>query len=283
VTAVLVTGATGTVGRRVVPRLVAAGLDVVALTRNPAKARVVLGDDVAVVQGDLRRFAHFLDAAPKIDQAVLISSDQDAELEAVAAARGRIRRWVKLSAIGGYDKPAGPHAAVERALHADSPAHVALRANAFMQTLAWYLPMIAPDGDVTLPAGDGRTAWIDAGDIAASLAGAVLADGKWDGLRASITGPQALTVAETLTAVNARAGTAYRHVDAAPTAAAALLENRVGGFGHFLVGHYQAVAQGAFASVSDTVLQITGREPAPLADVVAADPGAWRPATGATT
>ena len=282
-TAVLVTGATGTVGQRVVPRLVAAGVDVVALTRDPDKARHVLPEGVTVLEGDLRRFADVLDAHRRIDQVVLISSDQGAELAAVAAGRGRVRRWVKLSAIGGYDEPAAAHADVERMLQADGAAHVSLRANAFMQSLASYLPMIAPDGVVALPAGDGRTAWVDAGDIAASLAAVVLSDGQWDGLRASLTGPQALTLAATLATVNARAGTAFRHVDADPADAVALLEGRVGGFGRFLVGHYQAVAQGAFASVSDTVDEITGRAPARLDDVVAAHPGAWRPGAGTAT
>ena len=73
-TGVLVTGATGTVGHYVVPRLLAAGVDVVALTRDRGKARRVLGDDVAVLEGDLRRFTDVLDAAPRIDQVVLILS-----------------------------------------------------------------------------------------------------------------------------------------------------------------------------------------------------------------
>jgi len=48
---ILVTGATGTVGRHVVDQLVQRGADVRALVRDPAKANVPAG--VAVVQGDL--------------------------------------------------------------------------------------------------------------------------------------------------------------------------------------------------------------------------------------
>ncbi|MBB5085126.1 NAD(P)H-binding protein [Nonomuraea endophytica] len=50
---ILVTGATGTVGRHVVDRLVAAGRPVRALTRNPENAGLSVGVDV--VQGDLNR------------------------------------------------------------------------------------------------------------------------------------------------------------------------------------------------------------------------------------
>ena len=48
---ILVTGATGTVGRQVVEQLVKRGADVRALVRDPAKANFPAG--VAVVQGDL--------------------------------------------------------------------------------------------------------------------------------------------------------------------------------------------------------------------------------------
>src|SRR5690606_15194417 len=48
---ILVTGATGTVGRQVAEQLVKRGADVRALVRNPAKADVPAG--VAVVEGDL--------------------------------------------------------------------------------------------------------------------------------------------------------------------------------------------------------------------------------------
>src|ERR1700761_5778436 len=48
---ILVTGATGTVGRQVVEQLVKRGVDVRALVRDPAKAGLPAG--VTVVQGDL--------------------------------------------------------------------------------------------------------------------------------------------------------------------------------------------------------------------------------------
>ncbi|GGD52879.1 NmrA family NAD(P)-binding protein [Paenibacillus nasutitermitis] len=50
---ILVTGATGNVGRHVVHQLVQSGQQVRALTRNPAKAKEVLPKGVEVVYGDL--------------------------------------------------------------------------------------------------------------------------------------------------------------------------------------------------------------------------------------
>jgi uncharacterized protein YbjT (DUF2867 family) len=48
---ILVTGATGTIGRQVIEQLVKRGADVRALVREPAKANLPAG--VTVVQGDL--------------------------------------------------------------------------------------------------------------------------------------------------------------------------------------------------------------------------------------
>ncbi|MDN5724299.1 MAG: NAD(P)H-binding protein, partial [Propionibacteriales bacterium] len=48
---IYVTGATGTVGRRVLPHLIDAGAEVRALTRNPSSAH--FPDSVEPVQGDL--------------------------------------------------------------------------------------------------------------------------------------------------------------------------------------------------------------------------------------
>jgi uncharacterized protein YbjT (DUF2867 family) len=48
---ILVTGATGTVGRQIIEQLVKRGADVCALVRDPAKANLPAG--VNVVQGDL--------------------------------------------------------------------------------------------------------------------------------------------------------------------------------------------------------------------------------------
>ena len=48
---ILVTGATGTVGRQVVEQLTKRGADIRALVRDPAKANFAAG--VSVVQGDL--------------------------------------------------------------------------------------------------------------------------------------------------------------------------------------------------------------------------------------
>ncbi|MET4781829.1 SDR family oxidoreductase [Glaciihabitans sp. UYNi722] len=65
---VLVTGATGYIGGRLVPRLIAAGYDVRVLVRNPAKlSDVPWAKDVEVVIGDLSDAASLVPAVDGVD------------------------------------------------------------------------------------------------------------------------------------------------------------------------------------------------------------------------
>jgi uncharacterized protein YbjT (DUF2867 family) len=62
---ILVTGATGTVGREVVAQLLATGHEVRAMTRNPLKVR--LDDRVEVVTGDFDALDSLASAVSGVD------------------------------------------------------------------------------------------------------------------------------------------------------------------------------------------------------------------------
>ena len=85
---ILVTGATGTVGRHVVAQLVQRGAAVRALVRDPAKADFPAG--VEVVQGDLLDVDVNLDAdlnlAAPIDGAVAANANVAAPIDAAVSA-----------------------------------------------------------------------------------------------------------------------------------------------------------------------------------------------------
>src|SRR3712207_3183487 len=67
---ILVTGATGTVGRQIVDQLLAAGADVRATSREPVTADLPSGVDVRRV--DLREPATIADALDGVDRAYLV-------------------------------------------------------------------------------------------------------------------------------------------------------------------------------------------------------------------
>src|SRR3712207_6461649 len=69
---ILVTGATGTIGRQVVEQLTKRGADVRALVRDPAKANFPAG--VAVVQGDLLDVDSFREAFAGVSTLFLLNA-----------------------------------------------------------------------------------------------------------------------------------------------------------------------------------------------------------------
>ena len=104
---VLVTGATGNVGRHVVDMLLDADVDVRALTRRPSVARLPAMAEVC--QGDLYRPSSLADALRGVDRMFLFPVDETAKEVVELARKAGVRRIVVLSAaavtIGLHTNP----------------------------------------------------------------------------------------------------------------------------------------------------------------------------------
>lgn len=116
-TTVLVTGATGFVGRRLVPRLVEDGFTVRAMTRNPDRYS---GGDEDVVHGDVDDPTRLPDALAGVDVAVYLIHALDhpdferrdaaaARAFGAAAAQAGVRQIVYLGGLGADDDKLSPH------------------------------------------------------------------------------------------------------------------------------------------------------------------------------
>jgi nucleoside-diphosphate-sugar epimerase len=102
---VLVTGATGNVGSRVVRELLERGVPVRAFVRDPGKAAAQLGDHVEPAVGDFGDPGSMKAALDGVDGVFLACSNQPRQVEyetrVIDAAREMgVRRIVKLSARG---------------------------------------------------------------------------------------------------------------------------------------------------------------------------------------
>ncbi len=194
---ILVTGATGNVGREVVNLLLAGGEQVVAVTRHPAKA--ALPDGAHVVGGDPSRPQTLTPALRGVD-VVFISpralGDATAELLKLAAEQGA-QRVVLLSALtvqygGGEKRFADAFKAVEDAARASGLPWTILRCAEFASNTLMWAPQIRSTGIVRGAYGDGANSTIHERDIAAVSARALL-DAAHAGHTYVLTGPQSLS------------------------------------------------------------------------------------------
>ncbi|WP_437811119.1 NAD(P)H-binding protein [Sorangium sp. So ce1078] len=217
---ILVTGATGSVGRHVVDRLLAEGHTIRALTRNPGPAR--LPEAAAVVQGDLaepRRLAPALDGV----EAVYLMAMGGAPADFVdMARRAGVRRIVLLSTGDVLDdverQPdavAELHGAFERAIERSGLEWTFLRPNEFAGNSLHWAAQIKVGDAVRAPYGGACTAPIHERDIAA-VAVRALVDAGHDGAKYLLTGPQAITHAEQVSLIGQAIGRTLRFEEISP-------------------------------------------------------------------
>jgi uncharacterized protein YbjT (DUF2867 family) len=200
---ILVTGATGNVGRPLVSELVAMGVRVRALSRDPGGAG--LPAEVEVVRGDLTVPETLDRALDDVDAVFLVwTAPATAAAPAVARIAGHVRRVVYLSAPHRTPHPffqqpnpmAAMHAEVERLVEASEVERTFLRPGMFAANARhWWAPTIRAGGVVRWPYADAPTAPIHERDIAA-VAARVLCDRGHVGGDYVLTGPESLTQSE---------------------------------------------------------------------------------------
>lgn len=188
---VLVTGATGNVGRELVRQLADAGHAVRALTRNPDAAQ--LGDGVEVVGGDLTDVASVEAALTGVTALHLITF---AGWEPLATAPKimelAIREGVGRVSVLGGDIEEGP---VEEAVAASGLPWTRLIPVEFMSNTLEWAASVRAEGVVREPFPQALSALVHDADIAAVAAADLTSDlpGKQERV---ITGPEALTIPE---------------------------------------------------------------------------------------
>lgn len=186
---ILVTGATGNIGRMVVDHLVAAGgCEVRALTVDPARAALPAGVEAAV--GSLRRPETLPAAFAGIDR-VYLAPAPDTVAEAMALARDAgITRVVDLS--GELD---GWWGSVAAAVEASGIGWTHLWPGDFMENSEAWAAQIRATGAVREPYPDAASSPIAMDDIAAVAATALLTD-RHENVAHTLTGPELLTRTE---------------------------------------------------------------------------------------
>lgn len=212
---ILLTGASGTVGRELAKLLSAQGIAAGAMVRSSAAAQTISGlTGITPVTGDFNDPASLDRALEGVTRAFLVTNSteraEEQQLAFVAAAqRAGVRHIVKLSQL--HAAPGSPvrflryHAVVEQAIRASGMAYTFLRPNLFMRGLLGFAGTVAATGKLFAPIEASRISLIDVRDIAAVACAALTAPGH-DGRTYDLTGPEALSHAEIAAHIAAATG-----------------------------------------------------------------------------
>ncbi|WP_431893953.1 NAD(P)H-binding protein [Nonomuraea sp. bgisy101] len=270
---ILVTGATGTVGRHIVSQLAEAGHSVRALTRDPGRASFPEG--VEVVAGDLSVTDTLQAAFDGVTAVHLINfgGDDYAPLpngqEIVDLARkAGVRR---VTVLGGWDE-----STLEPALRAGDLPWTYIRPTEFMSNSLKWADAVRTEGAVHEPFGDATTALVHEADIAAVAATALVEDGH-GGKIYGLTGPERLTTRDKVRLIGEALGREIPFVELTPEQA----KERMAAEGtpqemiDFLLDVFGNVPVEANI-VNSVVFDVTGRAPRTFAQWAAENADSFR-------
>jgi uncharacterized protein YbjT (DUF2867 family) len=218
---ILVTGATGNVGSAVLANLADKPVNVRAFVRDPAKL-TVRAPNIEVVQGDFASEADVRKALDGVDTAFLASnfspSMVDLQSRFIALAKiSHVRRLVHLSGVGANQQICCARALrwlgkLEALAGCSGMTVTNLRATFFMQNLLQFASTIKQQGVIAGPFRSGQWTFVDARDVGAVGAAALLND-QQDGRTLTVTGSEALSYQEVAERMGAKLGKSVRYLD----------------------------------------------------------------------
>ncbi len=268
---IVVTGSTGNVGAPLVRELASTRVPTRALVHSPEKAAAVEQLGVEVMVGDFGDPQTLNTALEGADHAFLLTPadprQPEWEKNFVEAAEGAGVAHVVKQSVQGADANSPMrigriHGECERLLEGSGMGWTFLRPNLFMQTTLAFAEQVAADGRFYAPLAEATTSMIDARDVAA-VAARMLTEEGHEGKVYELSGPEAIShrdIAEKLSGV---LGRPVEHVEVSS-------EDARGGMitmgmpvwlADALFELFEVRQAGYTAGVTETVAEITGREP----------------------
>lgn len=278
---ILVTGATGNVGREVVRALSGRAVRVRAAVRD-AGAPVAAADET--VRFDFGDPATYHAAFEGVSKLFLMRPPAISDVETVIkpavmhAAEAGVAQIVFLSLMGVEKRSYVPHYKVERFVEAAGVPYTFLRPGFFMQNLdTTHRVDIAEHDDIFIPAGNARTAFIDVRDIGA-VAAHVLTTPGHENRAYELTGAEALTYDEVAAIFSDVLGRNITYSDPSLLRFATRMKRRGYPWMFVLVTTflYFTTRRGAAEEVTDDVRRLLGRDPITLRQYVADYASAWQ-------
>ncbi|MBR0560448.1 SDR family oxidoreductase [Neokomagataea anthophila] len=207
---ILVLGANGNVGIHLVEELVKSGKKVKAASRSGRNVSGAEGVIFDYENNDSIKYAledvgamYLMAPTGTVNAFNLLNPVVDAAILHQV-------KIVLLTMLGADADEAIPYHQVERAVKGSGLPYVILRPNWFADNFHFFWKPGIDQGVISAPAGNGKSSFIDARDIAASAAAALLSN-RFDGREFNLTGPTALDYGEAADIVGAVLGKPVRY------------------------------------------------------------------------
>ncbi|WP_327295692.1 SDR family oxidoreductase [Streptomyces sp. NBC_01197] len=278
---IVVTGATGNIGRPLTQALAEAGRQVTAVSRHTA----AVPNGVRHMVADLAEPAGLKPALAGAEALFLLLSGDlhahgasHADLIAEAAGSG-VRRVVLLSTLGVATRPFGSTRIamreLEDALRESGVEWAILRPGGFASNALWWAESVRAQRVVAAPFGDVGVPVIDPADIAA-VAAACLLDDRHSGGVYELTGPEVITPRRQAEAIATALGSPVRfHELTRDEAKAAMTQSMPAELADDTLDIIGS-PNPAELRVSPDVQRVLGRAPRPFADWAARNVAAFR-------
>lgn len=262
----LVTGATGKTGRRVALELQARGVEVRSVSRG---SKIPFDwNDASTWGNTLRGVSSIYIVHPGLgtDEA----AEQIERFAVEAASAGSVKAVLASTPDDGSAFSESVRAS-ERAIEGSGLSLTSLRLRWFFQNFSEdFLLDSVLSGELRMPAGSGREAFVDADDIAA-VAVAALTDDQHNGNKYEITGPRLLGFSDVAGEISRLAGVNLKYV---PLQVDEFLAEQIElgsppEWAYMLASIYQDIATGKLESISPDVARILGRPAGDFSSYVA--------------
>lgn len=270
---ILITAATGQVGREAINGLIATGAPLRALVRDPSRADMPVG--VEVVQGSFEDDASLARALDGVATMLLAGRDSPDAVEQhrrvlAQARRAGVRHIVKLSAIGASaQSPVAlmreHHEVDEDVLHGPA-AWTLLKPHLYLQNLLRAVDAVRRDGVLSAPMGQNCFPLVDTRDVGAAAAAVLGNPAAHTGKTYSLTGPAAYSYDDVAAVMASVAGRAVSYEAVPPqTSEARLLAAGLPAWRAYDLAHIASAYAPSDNAVSPDLAMLLDRAPRSLA------------------
>ena len=277
---IAITGATGQLGQHVIESLLKTvpASQIVAIVRNPAKAKALSQQGITVRQADYSDEAAFTTALQGIDKLLLISSSEVGQrapqhrnvINAAKAAHVKFIAYTSLlhadtSPLGLADE----HVATEKMLAESGIAYALLRNGWYTENYLASAPAALEHGVFIGAAGEGKIASATRADYAAAAARVISEDGH-AGKTYELAGDAGWTLSQLAAELAKQSGkkVVYQNLSEADFAAALKGVGLPAGLADMLADSDTGASKGGLFDDSHTLSKLIGRPTTSLADSV---------------